>query len=449
MVEQIGRYEIRRELGRGGMASVYLAYDPRIQRQVAIKVLPRQFTHDPRYLDRFRQEARMIAALEHPAIVPIHDFGEENDAPYLVMRYMAGGSLRDRLSGAPLTIEEIVPALERLAQALDHAHELGIVHRDLKPSNILFDYEGRPYLADFGIARMAEASHTMTIVGTPAYMSPEQVESEVKLDGRSDIYALGVILYELLTGRQPYTAETPTGQMLMHITKPIPNILEANPDLPLGIQQVIEKAMAKDREERYQSAAELATAVNSLLDAESASGENGAAVDTVPLTAGVVPDEPKDAAVSQPSEEAVPIVGTAASTDGSGAAPPMDIDSIGYQLPGWVWWVGALVLLVIVVLGVRSIFGGSDQPEATKTPEAPAAAIVEAIATATLAPSPTHEPPTLTATSRPSKMPPPTEIFTEEPGPTAELTETPTAEPSPTPTAGPKIPPLVAELGDT
>jgi eukaryotic-like serine/threonine-protein kinase len=194
MQEQIGRYEIRRELGRGGMATVYLALDPNIRRQVAIKVLPRQFTHDPKYLARFQQEAETIAALEHPAIVPIYDFGEYNDAPFLVMRYMSGGTLRDRLKGEPLPLDEIAAILQRVAPALDYAHEGGVIHRDLKPANILFDHMGNSYLADFGIARLAEASQTMTMIGTPAYMSPEQVESQVKLDGRSDIYALGVML---------------------------------------------------------------------------------------------------------------------------------------------------------------------------------------------------------------------------------------------------------------
>ena len=141
---------------------------------------------------------------------------------------------------------------------------MGVIHRDLKPGNILFDHRGNPYLADFGIARLAEASQTMTMIGTPAYMSPEQVESELKLDGRSDIYALGVMLYEMLAGAQPYTAETPTGQMLMHVTEPVPDILAIDRDLPPGTQAVIEKAMAKDREERYQTAAELAAAVHGL-----------------------------------------------------------------------------------------------------------------------------------------------------------------------------------------
>jgi serine/threonine-protein kinase len=197
MDKQIGRYEIRREIGRGGMATVYLAYDPRFRRQVAIKVLPRQFTHDPKYLARFEQEAQTIGALEHPAIVPVYDFGETNDAPYLVMRYMPGGSLRDFLKGEPLALEAVVPTLQRLAPALDNAHKLGIIHRDLKPANILFDEDGRPYLADFGIARLADFSQTISIAGTPAYMSPEQVEARGQLDGCSDLYALGVMLFEM------------------------------------------------------------------------------------------------------------------------------------------------------------------------------------------------------------------------------------------------------------
>ena len=161
------------------MATVYLAFDPRFRRQVAVKVLPRQFTHDPRFLSLFQQEAQTIASLEHPAIVPVHDFGEHDDAPFLVMRYMAGGSLRDRLSGEPLPLDQITGALDRLAPALDLAHERGVVHRDIKPSNILFDDAGNPYLADFGIARLAEATQTVSVIGTPAYNSPEQVEGKV------------------------------------------------------------------------------------------------------------------------------------------------------------------------------------------------------------------------------------------------------------------------------
>jgi serine/threonine protein kinase len=260
----IDRYRIIRELGRGGMATVYLAHDPRFRRDVAIKVLPRQFTHDPRFLERFTQEAQLIAALEHPAIVPVHDFGEYADAPYLVMRYMAGGGLRQRLAGGPLPPAEVVRILDRLAPALDKAHARGVIHRDIKPDNVLFDEDDLPYLADFGIARMAEATQTMTIVGTPAYMSPEQVQGDITLDARSDIYALGVVLYEMLSGRQPYKADTPTKQMLKHVLEPIPDVCAANPALPPACRALIERAMAKQPAARYQTAAELAAAVRDL-----------------------------------------------------------------------------------------------------------------------------------------------------------------------------------------
>ena len=406
MAERIGRYEIKRELGRGGMAAVYLAFDPRFRRQVAVKVLPRQFTHDPRYLARFEQEAQTIATLEHPAIVPVYDFGEHEDAPYLVMRYMAGGNLRARLSGEPLPLQEIASALDRLAPALDHAHELGIIHRDLKPANILFDYEGRPYLADFGIARLAEASHTMTVVGTPAYMSPEQAESKVKLDGRSDVYALGVMLYELLSGVQPYTAETPTGQMLMHVLEPVPDILKANPKLPPEAQKVIEKGMAKDRDERYQSAADLATAVNALLvsemTAESAPATApvvaGAAVENrvaepeaAPLPSEDVPVEAPDEEVVRPETEPERAVseqevtppervadrGVAAEASSDSVQPvsepgaearPSESAATWRDLPIWVWGLAALALLVIVGLGIRFVLPGDPVDE---TPIAP------------------------------------------------------------------------------
>ena len=266
MAQQIGRYQIKRELGQGGMATVYLAFDSLFERQVAIKVLPRQFTEDPRSLQRFEQEAKTVAALEDAAIVPVYDFGQDEGWPYLVMRYMSGGTLGERIGkGQPLGLEEVSRILNRLAPALDLAHEKGIIHRDLKPDNVLFDGRGQPYLADFGIAQLAEATHTVTMRGTPAYMSPEQVEGKQKLDWRSDIYALGVMLFEMLTGRQPYEAETTTGQLLMHVTEPVPDVLHANPELPVQTQAVIDRVMAKDREERNQTAVALAEAVQQLL----------------------------------------------------------------------------------------------------------------------------------------------------------------------------------------
>ena len=202
--ERIGRYEIRGELGRGGFATVYHGWDPRFEREVAIKFLPPELIHaDPQFKMRFEREAKIIAQLEHPSIVPVYDVGEENGQPYFVMRYMNGGSLSERIRGKTYSIEETIKVIEQIAPGLDEAHSKGIVHRDLKPANILFTNKNVPLISDFGIAKFSQGdnSSNMTgsaIIGTPAYMAPEQASGDV-VDGRADIYALGVILYEMVT----------------------------------------------------------------------------------------------------------------------------------------------------------------------------------------------------------------------------------------------------------
>lgn len=262
---KIGRYEVQSELGRGGMATVFLATDPLIGREIAIKVLPREFLHDPNFRGRFEREARTIAMLEHAAIVPIYDFGEQDGQPYLVMRYMKGGTLGDRIKNGPLPVAEAAEILKRIGSALDHAHSRGVIHRDLKPGNILFDESGHAFLSDFGIVKLAQATATFTgesIIGTPAYMSPEQVHGDKEIDGRSDIYTLGVILFEMLTGQMPYRAETPAKLMMAHVLNPVPRILEVRPDLPEGADDVIGKALAKSPDERFSTAGDLSSALD-------------------------------------------------------------------------------------------------------------------------------------------------------------------------------------------
>jgi serine/threonine-protein kinase len=276
--QKFGRYEIRAEVGRGGMATVYHAYDPRFEREVAIKVLPREMLHDPQFRTRFEREAKTIAMLEHPSIVPVYDFGEEDGQPYFVMRYMTGGSLSDRLRKGRLSIQEAANMFERLAPALDSAHLKGIIHRDLKPGNVLFDQYGEPYISDFGIAKLSEAQVSMTgsaIVGTPAYMSPEQAQGE-KVDGRSDIYGLGVILFEMLTGQQPYTGDTPMSVVLKHVTEPVPHVLDLRPELPHAAEAVIEKAMCKDRDRRFGTVQALADALQAVARGETPDLESDA-----------------------------------------------------------------------------------------------------------------------------------------------------------------------------
>ena len=263
--EIIDRYEIRREIGRGGMATVYLAHDPRVERDVAIKVLPSQFLHDPKFRGRFQQEAQAIAALEHSAIVPIYDFGEYEDQPFLVMRYMPGGSLTDRLEPGPLSVSNASQVLNRIASAIDKAHAQQVIHRDLKPANILFDSDGEAYLSDFGIAKLQEGTASFTgsaIIGTPAYMSPEQARGKGTIDARSDIYALGAVLFKTLTGKVPYEADTPVGQAIMHINEPVPRVRDVRPEVPQAVADVIKRAMAKDPAGRYRSARAMAQALH-------------------------------------------------------------------------------------------------------------------------------------------------------------------------------------------
>jgi serine/threonine protein kinase len=243
----IGRYAIKSEIARGGMATVYLAFDPFVKREVAIKLLPSNLTHDLSFRTRFEREAQTVAALEYPSIVPVYDFGEEAGQPYLVMRYMPGGSLSQKIESGPLSLTEVSRIFTRLSGALDHVHAQGIIHRDLKPANILFDTYNNAYLSDFGIAHIAASNAALTgekMVGTPAYMSPEQARGDTILDGSSDIYSMGAILFEALTGRQPYEATTPMGIAVKHITEPIPQLKDVNTDIPSHCQDVIDLAMS-------------------------------------------------------------------------------------------------------------------------------------------------------------------------------------------------------------
>jgi serine/threonine protein kinase len=268
--KRIDRYQIIEEVARGGMATVLHARDPRFKRDVALKLLPRPFVDDSQFRARFQREAQTIASLEHEAIVPVYDSGEQNGQPYLVMRFMAGGSLAQRIARGPMELEEAASVLVRVASGLDHAHGRGVIHRDLKPGNVLFDSSGLAYLSDFGIAQISEATISLTvsgaIIGTPAYMSPEQVQGDVELDARSDVYALGIILFEMLTGQQPYRANTPTRVMMKHVLEPVPHVRDLDPALPPAVDQVVARTMAKERSGRFPTAGRLADALVELLE---------------------------------------------------------------------------------------------------------------------------------------------------------------------------------------
>lgn len=356
---KIGRYVVLREIGRGGMATVYAARDPMFNREVAIKMLPSELLHDPNFRSRFEREAQTVAALEHSAIVPVYDYGEAQGRPYFVMRLMVGNTLAERIAKGPMPLTDAAHIMARIASALDEAHARGIIHRDLKPGNILFDQYNEPYLSDFGIAKLKEGGATLTgenIIGTPAYMSPEQGRGEADLDGRSDIYSLGCILYEMLSGKVPFEASTPMGQVVKHLTTPIPNILEVRPDLPRSIQEVMSRALAKRKYSRYSKAIELAHSLMALAEGKDLSSVPDSLSETVPATrspvspggAGMPPQRPPSGQIPIPVQKPPP-----------GTLPSVQVSTPVVQAPkkrslGWVVWVMvALLLAGIAFVGLK------------------------------------------------------------------------------------------------
>lgn len=308
--DQIGPYEIVGEIGRGGMATVYKAYHEKLDRHVAIKFMHQTFLQDDDFHARFQREARIVARLEHPSIVPIYDYSEHNGIPYLVMKYIDGMTLKRKAIKTGLTLEETANILQDVADALDYAHDNGVLHRDMKPSNILIDRDGRPYITDFGLARIADAgsstiSHDM-LLGTPYYISPEQAQGMTDLDSRADIYSLGVMLYELVAGRVPFSADTPYAIVHSHIHSPVVPPSEHNDELSPEIDDVLDVALAKDRKDRYPTARALIDAYIAALQAPNETPEKRKLIDSDvqvrPLEMTPIPQEPKAPAAAAPAQ---------------------------------------------------------------------------------------------------------------------------------------------------
>jgi serine/threonine protein kinase len=265
--QAIGRYQIVQLLGKGGMATVYKALDTRLERYVAIKML-HAIEEDETFLIRFEREAKALAHLSHPHIVKVLDYGDENGSPYLIMEYIGGGTLKDRM-GQPIPWQQASQILLPITQALDYAHNQNIIHRDVKPANILITEYDQPMLSDFGIAKtIGQQTHTDLTgtgfgIGTPHYMAPEQGFGK-KLDGRADIYSLGVVMYEMITGRLPFDADTPMAVVLMHATETPPLPHEVFPGIPEPVENVILRAMAKIPEDRFPSMATMGAALENL-----------------------------------------------------------------------------------------------------------------------------------------------------------------------------------------
>ncbi|MCH7588734.1 MAG: serine/threonine protein kinase [Chloroflexi bacterium] len=262
--ENVGPYRILAQLGQGGMATVFKAYHAALDRHVAIKVLHPAFKEDPQFLQRFHREAKVVAKLEHPNIIPIYDFSEHKGQPYLVLKYIEGETLKARLARGTLAVQEAVDVIQAVGTALNYAHKQGVLHRDVKPSNILLSEDGRIYLADFGLARMAElGASTLSgdmLIGTPFYISPEQGSGNSELDERTDIYSFGIVLYEMIVGKVPFTADTPFSIIHDHIYTPLPLPSAVNPSVPEEVEIVLLKALSKNPQDRFSSGREMAEA---------------------------------------------------------------------------------------------------------------------------------------------------------------------------------------------
>jgi serine/threonine protein kinase len=356
----VGPYRILEQIGLGGMATVFKAFDPGTERYVAIKIVSPHFAQHPEFRERFRREAKSIARLEHPHIIPVHAFGEEGETAYLVLRYMDTGTLRDLMNHHPLDFAAAGTLVSQIASALDYAHRNGVIHRDVKPSNVLIDSENNAYLTDFGIAKIVEATVELTgsgtAMGTPQYMSPEQCRGDKKLTAATDVYSLGVILYQMVTGTLPFDAETPLAVIHQHLNDPLPPPRHINPKVTEAMELVLLKALAKNPEDRYQSTSDLAQAF---------------------LTAMPKPERTRRKAPAPPPSAVAE------------ALPAEARPTIVQRLPSWTWAAGGAVLLVAVIgtllaTGTLDFSGEPSLPTDTPLPavaeqppptEPPAAAI--------------------------------------------------------------------------
>lgn len=414
--QTVDRYHILEQIGEGGMAIVYKAYDTRLEREVAIKII-RKEAFPPESIDRifkrFEREAKSLARLSHPNIVKVHDYGEYEGCPYLVMEYHPGGTLKAML-GKPLHWNDVSKLLIPIANALGYAHQKGILHRDVKPSNILITENNEPMLTDFGIAKMLEMSDGQTLtgtglgVGTPDYMAPEQGLGK-EVDGRVDIYSLGVILYELVTGRKPYTADTPLAVLFKHMTDPLPRPSEVFHGISEDLEKVILKALAKDPKNRYQSMAELASAIENIPERSSTAADKTApAVEAIPVDVTrdvILLAEEKYSPISSEGRRQEMIAGRKGLEANSKSIPAPKEAKPPLSKSPWLW--GIIGAGVVGLLVVRLIVVGQ-LPRFT----------------AVFAPSTTP-----TATLTPTSTFTPTSMFTSTPTPTSTQTATPIATP--------------------
>ena len=388
--QPIGRYQLIDMLGEGGMATVYKALDTRLDRHVAVKVITSSQQSAEEFLKRFEREAKALAQLSHANIIKVHDYGEDGGRPYLVMEYLTEGTLKEKM-GRPMPYQEAARLLSPIARALEYAHKRNIVHRDVKPANVLFNESGSPMLTDFGIAKVLEEKQSTELtaagvgIGTPEYMAPEQGKG-VNVDYRADIYALGIVFYELVSGQKPFTADTPMAVVIKHITEPLPPPRQVVPDLPEAVEKMIYKAVAKTPEARYQDMGEFAATLEGL-------AQRPVAVEQDEIQTAYMAD----------AEDAthIPMRGTGQTVKPAAAAtgPQAPAVSPGRKSRWWIWALagGGLVSIIVIVMIAAGGLG---------------LALLLAEPTATATQPPPTSPPTTSPslTSPPPTLPPPTTV---------------------------------------
>jgi serine/threonine-protein kinase len=427
-----GRYKIDALLGQGGMSAVYKATDPNLKRVVAIKLIHPHLSTDSDFVYRFKKEAAAVAALRHPNIIQVFDFNTDNDVYYMVLEFVPGETLQDRLkhlkqSNARMPVDQAVRILLNICDALSYAHKQGIIHRDIKPANIMLDVHGQAILMDFGIVKILDdTSHTATgaVVGTARYMSPEVIRSEVP-DERSDLYSLGVTFYEMLSGDPPFDAPSAMSLLMRHLNDPVPDLKTKRPDLPSELIRIVNKTLEKERENRYRSAAELAGDLRRLLSALETAPLPTAAPAPKPVPPADDQTQPwevqsqGDSLVSQPTaveQTPQPVQATlreavegprqeSLKMEAKRAVRPAAPMSPVVKFGG----LGGLALLLLVggFFVMRGMFSSSSEPTpnpaATFTQPASAATFTASPETDTPEPAPTLEPTaTIALTSTPS-----------------------------------------------
>ena len=424
------RYEIIELLGQGGMSSVYRAEDPNLRRMVAVKLIHPHLSSDSSFVSRFEEEASSVAQLRNSNIIQVYDFSNDGDTYYMVLEFVPGETLATHLerlekSERRMPIKDVIKYTANICDALEYAHSRGLIHRDIKPANIMLNVEGEAILMDFGIAKIVGGKqHTATgaVVGTALYMAPEVIKGE-PADPRADIYSLGVTLFETLTGKPPFEADSAMSILMMHVNDPVPDLREINQDVPDALVAIVKKALEKDKEDRFQSAAEFAQALRAI-DLSAPSRVAATAVEDLPDAAPVGRTMIEKPVVDQPSgatviEETMGTEEYQPADAGAIPPPPAGPGSAGAGRKGGLpmplliggGFFGLFVVVLVIILGARLFRSAGLAAADTPTPTTPVpSATFEPTATETLAPTDTPEP-TFTPTA------------TDPPGPYVRINE--------------------------